>query len=69
MPYANNKGADQPVFLHTLMNALHQPVHPRIMISAFVVCCLDSIIAKVAVFTQQSLRSACVAEQTGLRLT
>ena len=31
MPYANNKGADQPA-------------HPRCLISAFVVCCLDSII-------------------------
>ena len=30
LPYANNKGADQPV-------------HPRSLISAFVVCCLDSI--------------------------
>ena len=31
MPYANNKGADQPA-------------HPRSLISAFVVRCLDSII-------------------------
>ena len=30
MSYANNKGADQPA-------------HPRTMISAFVVLCLDSI--------------------------
>ena len=30
--YANNKGADQPA-------------HPRSLISAFVVCCLDSIIS------------------------
>ena len=32
MSYANNKGADQPA-------------HPRSLISAFVVRCLDSIIA------------------------
>ena len=32
MPYANNKGADQPV-------------HPRSLISTFVVSCLDSIIS------------------------
>ena len=30
MPFANNKGADQPA-------------HPRSLISAFLVCCLDSI--------------------------
>ena len=32
MSYANNKGADKPA-------------HPRSLISAFVVCCLDSIIS------------------------
>ena len=32
MPYANNKGADQPA-------------HPRSLINAFVVRCLDSIIS------------------------
>ena len=32
MSYANNKGADQPA-------------HPRILISTFVVHCLDSIIS------------------------
>ena len=35
MPYANNKGADQPV-------------HPRSLISAFVVCWLDNIIPLLA---------------------
>ena len=34
MPYATNKGADQPV-------------HPRRLISAFVVRCLDSMISKL----------------------
>ena len=36
MPYANNKGADQPA-------------HPRSLISAFVVRCLDSTIPLVSV--------------------
>ena len=36
MPYANNKGADQPA-------------HPRSLISAFVVRCLDSIIPILAI--------------------
>ena len=36
MSYANNKGADQPA-------------HPRSLISAFVVRCLDSIISLVSV--------------------
>ena len=37
MPYANNKGADQPA-------------HPRSLISAFVVRSLDSIISLVSRF-------------------
>ena len=36
MPYANNKGADQPE-------------HPRSLISTFVVRCLDSIISLVSI--------------------
>ena len=36
LPYANSKGADQPV-------------HPRSLISAFVVRCLDSIISLVSI--------------------
>ena len=39
MPYANNKGADEPA-----------PVHLRSLISTFVVHCLDSIISLVSVF-------------------
>ena len=35
MPYADNKGADQPA-------------HPRDLISSFVVRCLDSIIPQLA---------------------
>ena len=37
LPYANNKGADQPA-------------HPRSLISTFVVRCLDSIISLVSIF-------------------
>ena len=37
MPYANNKGADQPA-------------HPRSLISTFVVRCLDSMICILAIF-------------------
>ena len=40
MPYANNKDADQPV-------------HPRSLISAFVVCCLDNIITLVSISTRR----------------
>ena len=36
MPYANNKGADQPA-------------HPRSLINAFVVRCMDSIIPLLAI--------------------
>ena len=36
LPYANNKGADQPA-------------HSRCLISAFVICCLDSIIPLVSI--------------------
>ena len=38
MPYANNKGADQPV-------------HPRSLMNAFVVYCLDSMIFILAIST------------------
>ena len=44
MPYANNKGADQPV-------------HPRSLISAFVVRCLDSIIPLLAKLSQDPSQS------------
>ena len=36
MPYANNKGTDQPV-------------HPRSLISTFVVRCLDSVMPLVSI--------------------
>ena len=55
MPYANIKGADQPA-------------HPRSLISAFVVCCLDSIIPLVSVSEMSSLYLASVPEQVGLSL-
>ena len=54
MPYANNKGADQPA-------------HPRSLISAFVVCCLDNI-SLVSISKISSLCLASVAAQAGLSL-
>ena len=42
LPYANNKGADQPA-------------HPRSLISTFVVRCLDSIIPLVSISKSSSL--------------
>ena len=56
MPYANNKGADQPA-------------HPRSLISAFVVHYLDSIIPLVSISEISSLCLASVAAQASLNLT
>ena len=56
MPYANNKGADQPA-------------HPRSLISTFVVCCLDSMLCILALAKISWLQLASVAEQAGLNLT
>ena len=56
MPYANNKGTDQPA-------------HPRSLISAFVVRCLVSIICLVSILAISCLQLASVAEQMGLSLT
>ena len=55
MPYANNKGADQPA-------------HPRSLISTFVVHCLDRIIPILAKSKIPRLQLASVAEQAGLSL-
>ena len=55
MPYANNKGADQPA-------------HPRSLINAFVVHCLDSIIPLVSISKLSSLYLSSVAAQAGLSL-
>ena len=55
-PYANNKGADQPA-------------HLRSLISAFVVHCLDSIIPQVSISEISSLYLASLAAQAGLCLT
>ena len=56
MPYANNKGTDQPA-------------HPRCLISAFVVRYLDSIIPLVSISEISSLYIASVAAQVRLCLT
>ena len=56
MPYANNKGADQPA-------------HPHSLISTFVVRCLDSIMALVSISEISRFELVVVAEQTGLSHT
>ena len=56
MSYANNKGTDQPA-------------HLRSLISAFVVCCPDSVKSLVSVTKISSLMLASVAEQASLSLT
>ena len=56
MLYANNNVADQPD-------------HPRSLISAFVVCCLDSITSLVSISEISSLYLASVAAQAGFCLT
>ena len=55
MQYENNKGADQPA-------------HLRSLISTFVVRCLDSIIPILAISKISRLELASVAEKTGLKL-
>ena len=55
MPYANNKGTDQPA-------------HLRSLISAIAVHCLDSIIPLVSISEISSLYIASVAAQAGLSL-
>ena len=56
MPHANNKGADQPA-------------HPRSLISAFVVRCLDNVMSLVSVTKILSVMLASVAQQASLSLT
>ena len=56
MPYANNKGADQPA-------------HSRSLISTFVVRYLDNIISVLAISEISRLELVSVAEQASLSLT
>ena len=56
MPYANNKGGDQPICLRSL-------------ISFFVVRCLDKVIPLLVISEISRLELASVAEQAGLSLT
>ena len=55
MSYVNNKGTDQPA-------------HPRSLISAFVVRCLDSIISLASIVKISRLKLASEADQAGLNL-
>ena len=52
MPYANT-GADEPA-------------HPRSLISAFVVRCLENIIPLVSIFEISRVKLVSVVEQAGL---
>ena len=52
MPYANNKGANQPA-------------HPHSLISTFIVRCLDSIMSLVSISEISSLKLAAVVVQAG----
>ena len=56
MPYANNKGADQPA-------------HPSSLISAFVVHCLDSQLSILSISKVSRPWLASVAEQASLSRT
>ena len=56
LPYANNKGADQPA-------------HPCSLISIFIVCCLYSIISLVSISEISSLQLASVAVQASSSLS
>ena len=56
MPYANNKGADQPAHLHSLINT-------------FVICCLDSVICILVLSKFSRFKLVSVAGQAGLNLT
>ena len=56
MSYANNKGADQPA-------------HLRSLVSASIVHCLDSVMSLVSVIKISNLMLASVAEQAGLSVT
>ena len=56
LPYANNKGKDQPA-------------HPRSLISAFVLRFLYRIIPLVSIFKISRLQLASEAAQPGLSLT
>ena len=49
--------------------AADQPAHPRSLISAFVVGCLDSVMSPVSVTKISSLMLVSVAEQASLSLT
>ena len=55
IPYAKNKGTDQPA-------------HPRSLIRAFVVCCLYSIISLVSISKISRLQLVSAAEQACLSL-
>ena len=59
----------KPVYAICEQKGAGQPVHPRSLISAFIVRCLDSVIPLVSISEISSLYLASVAAQAGLSLT
>ena len=59
-PLRTKKGTDQPA---------RMPVHPCSLISAFVVRCIDSIVAILSKFKFSRLQLVSVVAQAGLSLT
>ena len=55
--------------MRTTKAQISLPVHPRSLISAFVFCCLDSIIPVLAYYKISRLYLASIAEQACLSLT
>ena len=55
LPFGKNKGADQPVYLHSL-------------ISTFVIPLLESIISRLATIIISIFLQVSVAQETGLNL-
>ena len=59
----------KPVYAVCVKKAADQPAHPRSLISAFVVRCLNSMIPLISVSEIASLYLASVAAQASLCLT
>ena len=59
----------KPVYAYVNNIGTDQPANPRSLISAFVVCCLDSIIPLLAIVKISSLYLVSVAKQADLSLT
>ena len=58
----------KPVYAICEQQGADQPAHPRSLISAFVVRCIDSIVSLVSISEISSLYLASLAAQAGLSL-